>query len=121
MDYSNLIEVKPNVFLSKEDPEFHKKYLNYFPKDEKSLFEYANQCVEEGKGVQGVKLIKQAAALGYSPAKKQLNIAADVLEPLKFVPYKRNYYISPKILTATAIALSLLTLLFILMIVGSLL
>jgi hypothetical protein len=117
LDQSQLIEVGHNIFLSKTDPDFHQKYLKYYPDNVESLYKYGNRCIEEGRELKGWKLIEKAASLDYLPAKQQL----DALLPERVVPLPKKRLISNNVLTVIAIVLSTIIVLLLLLVVWSLL
>lgn len=75
----NFIEVRKNVLLSKNDPHFLKKYLNYFPNDSDTLFKYAQQLESEGKFNHALEYYKKANKNGSYLAKNKL-IAFDKIK-----------------------------------------
>lgn len=71
-EYEHLLEVKKNIFLSKEDPEFLKKYVKYRPKDGQKLYEYALEWKEKGHEKNYLTYLSKAAKQGSFQAEKLL-------------------------------------------------
>lgn len=73
MDKSeHLIEVKPNVFLSKSDPNYYEKYLNFHPNDRSVLCDYAKKLESEGKFKDALFYFTKASEHGSIEAKQKL-------------------------------------------------
>lgn len=68
----DLIEIKKNIYLSKHDPEFLKKYVKYRPNDAEKRFQYALQLDSLGKNKESFAQLEKAAMLGHFGAKKRL-------------------------------------------------
>ncbi|WP_197063046.1 L,D-transpeptidase [Pontibacillus marinus] len=71
-EYEHLFEVKKNIFLSKEDPEFLKKYVKYRPKDGQKLYEYALEWKMKGHEKNYLTYLSKAARNGSFQAEKLL-------------------------------------------------
>jgi len=83
----NLIEVRKNIFIAKNDPEFLKKYLKYHPNDSLKLFEYAKQLEQSGNTEKAYEYFKKAADNGHFRSKKILeNIQKTAPVAIPMVP-----------------------------------
>lgn len=69
---NNLIEIKRNVFVSKNDPDFLRKYVQYNPTDSDKLFEYAKELESKGETVLAFEYLNKASQYGSKQAKKIL-------------------------------------------------
>lgn len=68
----NLIEIKKNIFISKDDPEFLEKYIHYNPNDSDKIYEYAKQLESKGLTVEAFEHFTKAAEKGHYKSKKIL-------------------------------------------------
>lgn len=68
----HLFEVKPNVFLSKSDPNYFEKYLNFHPNDRAVLCDYAKKLESEGKFKDALFYFTKASEHGSIEAKRKL-------------------------------------------------
>lgn len=75
-----LYEVAKNVYISKGDPDFLKKYLHYNPTDKEKLYEYAEKLMSEGQSVKAFEYFLKAAENGSSKAKRIIEEAAKINE-----------------------------------------
>lgn len=113
----NLIEVRPNVYLSKSDPDFLRKYLLYHPDDAEHLYAYAQLWKKKNQLDKYEDYLRKAGGQGHAKAKQELkknqrvaqSMTASLLLPEKKVDseekwLKRGLY--------TAILLFLLWVLF---------
>jgi hypothetical protein len=112
VDLTNSIEVRPNIFLSKNDPDFHRKFLSYFPENKTSLYKYGMQLLEEGKEKKGFSYIEKAASLDYIPAIKRLERSSvpSYAQPL---PEKPPILLNSLILTSIILVILIVLFLFI--------
>ncbi|MCD5325583.1 MULTISPECIES: L,D-transpeptidase [Pontibacillus] len=67
-----LVEVKPNIFLSKHDPGYLRKYLHYRPYDADKWVEYANEAMSSGDHKAYKARLKKAAQLGHLGAMRAI-------------------------------------------------
>jgi hypothetical protein len=68
----DLIEVRKNIYLSKDHPEFYQKLLRFQPNHKEALYEHAIELYEQGKIVDAVKRLEKAKSLGYYKADRLL-------------------------------------------------
>ena len=110
----DLIEIRKNIFISKSDPDFLKKYVKYNPTDSEKLFEYAKELESNGETLKAYQFFSKAARYGHYQANKIIeNTAKSVtVAPLAHahVHQKRNTSNTP-IAVLIAILLILLLLL----------
>ncbi|WP_237458472.1 L,D-transpeptidase [Pontibacillus yanchengensis] len=81
-DSDILVEVKPNVFLSKHDHGFLRKYLHYNPYDAEKWYEYAQQAKVTGDNKRYKHRLLKAASLNHYEAKVDLQ---HIKKPIKNV------------------------------------
>jgi L,D-transpeptidase catalytic domain len=88
-----LIEVRKNIYLSKDHPDFYEKFLKFQPNHKESLYEYAKELFEQGKVVDAVKRLEKAKALGHYKADrllKEWNGTHSYKAPNNESPWKRT-------------------------------
>ena len=68
----HLVEVKPNVFLSKSDPNYFEKYLKFHPNDRTALCDYAKKLESDGKFKDALFYFTKASEQGSIEAKRKL-------------------------------------------------
>lgn len=64
---STMVKIKNGVYVSRNDPNYYRKILQYRPSDEATLYGYAKQLAEEGKS-EAVHIYRKAAAYGHAPS-----------------------------------------------------
>jgi hypothetical protein len=68
----DLIEVRRNMYLSKDHPEYYQKFLRFQPNHKEALYEHAIELYERGRVVDAVKHLEKAKALGFYKADRLL-------------------------------------------------
>lgn len=66
----DLVEIRKNIFVSKNDPDFLKKYAKYNPTNPDILFQYAKELESKGDTVKAYEYFTKAAQYGHYQASK---------------------------------------------------
>lgn len=86
----NLIEVRRNVFISKNDPDFLRKYLTFHPNDPNMLYEYALEWKRKKNYDKYYEYLEKSAANGSLQAKMHLREGVKNQQPETFIPAKKE-------------------------------
>ncbi|MGM0805011.1 MAG: L,D-transpeptidase [Bacillota bacterium] len=68
----DLVEGRPHLFISKDDPEFYQKFLRCQPNHKEALYEHAKELYAQGKVVDAIKRLEKARSLGFHRADRLL-------------------------------------------------
>ncbi|UCZ51550.1 L,D-transpeptidase [Bacillus shivajii] len=88
--FHNIVEVHKNVFLSKNDPGFYRKYLMYHPYDSKMLWEYSLQLEEKREYKKSFEMLEKAAQEGHPLAKRKMKEKEMSLKNLGITQRKKS-------------------------------
>ncbi len=87
----DLIEIRKNIFISKNDPDFLKKYIKYNPTDSEMLFQYAKELESKGDTVKAYQFFSKAARYGHYHASKIIEKTAKAVVATPIVKtYKKK-------------------------------
>jgi hypothetical protein len=113
-----LIEVRKNIFIAKNDPDFLRKYLKYYPEDGPTLYKYAKKLEKDGDIKQSLLYYKKASKMGSIESKSRLSqIEKNAISSTRQKNKKEN--IKPLNRIFIAILLLFLLLLYLLYIIVS--
>lgn len=86
----NLIEIRKNIFVSKDDPDLLKKYIHYNPTDANKLFDYAKELEAKGDTVQAYEYFSKAANYGHYESRKILEKTKKPVFVVPIVPDEKK-------------------------------